>query len=120
MVRAFEAGDVERMLALFSQRALCERALARFAVEVVTADTPLSLKDIRVSFKNEDSIAVSEFRVNGTVSIRGRSVGHQPSQWRVTWRKGSYDWRVIRIQELDPLRSEPLDRLGKIGAQVCP
>ena len=120
MVRAFEAGDSERMLEHFSQRAVCERMLAVFAVNAVTADAPLSLKDVQVSLQNEDSMAVSTFRVNGSVSVKGRSLGHQPSQWRVTWRREADDWRLIRIQELDPLRSEPLNRLGQLGASVCP
>ncbi|MCA9053123.1 MAG: hypothetical protein KDA75_04765 [Planctomycetaceae bacterium] len=119
VVRGFEAGDADRMLEHFSEQAVCERMLAIFAVNTVTADAPLSLKDVQVSLQNEDSIAVSIFRVNGTVSVNLRSLGHQPSQWRVTWRREAGDWRIIRIQELDPLRSEPLNRLGQIGAKVC-
>lgn len=119
VVRAFERGDADGMLVHFSQRALCERLLAKFAVGVVTAEHPLSLKDIQVTLQNEDSIAVSTFRVNGTVAVRGRSVGHQPSLWQATWRKEADEWKIIRIQELDPIREEPINRLGQIGAQLC-
>lgn len=120
VVRAFERGDGDAMLHHFSQRALCERLLAKFALETVTVEHPLSLKDIQVSLQNEDSIAVSTFRANGTVAVRGRSVGHQPSQWQAHWRKEAGDWKLYRIQELDPLKSEPINRLGQIGAQLCP
>jgi hypothetical protein len=120
VVRAFESGSVDVALSFVSQRALCERALVSFGIDHVRVEQPLSIKDIQVELQNEDSIAVSTFRANGTVAINGRSVGHQPSQWRLTWRKEGGDWRIIRIQELDPLRSEPLHRLGQIGAKLCP
>jgi hypothetical protein len=119
LVAAFERSDSDGMLQHFSQRALCERILAKFAAETVTVEHPLSLKDIQVSLQNEDSIAVSTFRVNGTVAVHGRSLGHQPSQWEVRWRKEAGEWRIYRLQELDPLRSEPIDRLGQIGAKLC-
>lgn len=120
VVRAFERADETALLQHVSLRAVCERALMQFAFQAVTAEHPLSLKDIQVTLQNEDSIAVSTFRVNGSVAVRGRSLGHQPSQWRVTWRKEAGEWRIIRIQELDPLRSEPLERLQQIGARICP
>ncbi len=120
MVRAFEAREREEMLGYFSPRALCERMLVEFALNVVTVEQPLSIKDVQVTLQNEDSIAISTFRANGTVAIRGRSAGHHPSQWRVTWRLEGGEWKITRIEELDPLRSEPLDRLSRLGANLCP
>ncbi|MFV0446815.1 MAG: hypothetical protein ACK5Q5_24855 [Planctomycetaceae bacterium] len=120
VVRSFERGDAEGMLQHISPQAVCEQLLVTFAVEVVTVEHPLSLKDIQIRLQNEDSIAISTFRVNGTVAVRGRTVGHQPSQWQVTWRKEANEWKIRRIQELDPLKSEPINRLGQIGAQLCP
>jgi hypothetical protein len=120
VVRAFEAGDAETTLGYFSNRAACERLLATFALEIVTVENPLSIKDIQIELQNENSIANSTVRVNGTVAIRGRSAGHNPSMWRITWRKEAEEWKIIRLQELDPLREEPLDRLARLGATVCP
>lgn len=119
VVRAFEAGDRDATLGHFSPRAACERLMATVALEVVTVDQPLSVKDIQVTLQNEDSIANSTVRVNGTVAVRGRSVGHQASMWRITWRKEAQEWKIIRLQELDPLRGTPIDRLERIGARLC-
>lgn len=120
VVAAFERGDEKQLLDHFAARALCERLLAQWAVQVVTVEQPLSLKDIQVELHGEGSLAISTFRVNGRVAVRGRSAGHQPSQWRVTWQQQAGEWKIIRLQELDPLRSEPLERLQQIGAHVCP
>lgn len=120
LVRAFERGDRGEMLSYLSPQAVCERALVEFALETVTVEHPLSIKDVQVTLHNEDSVAISTFRANGTVAVRGRSLGHHPSQWRLTWRRMADEWRITRIEELDPLRSEPLHRLGQIGAKLCP
>lgn len=120
VVRAFEAGDVDRTLGYLSPRAACERLLVQFAIQVVTVPEPLSLKDYDVRLHNEDSIATTTFRVNGRVLIRGQPAGYHPTQWQATWRKEAGEWRMTRIQELDPVRGQPIDRLRGLGAQVCP
>jgi hypothetical protein len=120
VVGAFERGNAEEMLGYFSQRRACERALAEFAVSNVTVEEPLSLHIGEVTMQNEDSIAVTTFRVNGTVRVRGNSAGHQASQWKVTWRLEGGEYRIERIQELDSLRNDPTDRLARIGATLCP
>jgi hypothetical protein len=119
IVRSFEAGDADATLNYFSPRARCERLVASFALGVVTVEHPLSVKDVQVALQNEDSIANSTVRVNGTVAIRGRSVGHQASMWRITWRKEADAWKIIRLQELDPLHEDPIDRLARLGATLC-
>lgn len=120
VVRAFEAGDLDRTWSFFSRQAVCERALVQFAIQVVTVDEPLSLKDYQVTLHNENSMAVSTFRVNGRVNIRGQPAGYHPSLWRATWRKEAGEWRILRIQELDPIHGEPIDRLKGLGARLCP
>jgi hypothetical protein len=120
VVRAFERGDREEMLGYFSPRAHCERLLVEFAIKTVTVPEPLSVKDIEVTLQNDDSIAQSRFRANGVVAVRGRTLPHQPSQWQLTWQMMDGDWKVTRIQELDYLHSEPINRLGQIGGQLCP
>jgi hypothetical protein len=120
VVRSFEAGDLENTLSYFSRQAACERALVQFALQVVTVTEPLSLKDYQVELHNENSLAISTFRVNGRVHIRGQPAGYHPSQWRATWRKEAGEWRILRIQELDPIRGEPIDRLKGLGAKMCP
>ena len=119
MVRAFEHQDEQAMLDAFSPRALCERALAAFAVQNITVEQPLSLKDIRVQLQNENSVAIATFRVNGTLQFRGQTTGHQASQWQTVWRKEAGEWKIERLQELDPIRGDPINRLGSLGQKLC-
>lgn len=107
------------MLDAFSPRALCERALAAFAVQNITVEQPLSLKDIRVQLQNENSVAIATFRVNGTLQFRGQTTGHQASQWQTVWRKEAGEWKIERLQELDPIRGDPINRLGSLGQKLC-
>lgn len=119
LVRAFERRDEPAMLDVFSPRADCERALATFAVQNITVDQPLSLKDIRVDLQNQNSVAIATFRVNGAIRYRGQSTGHQASQWRTVWRKQAGEWKIEQLQELDPIRGEPINRLGSLGQKLC-
>ncbi len=120
VVRAFESGDVERTQSFFSAGAACERLLVAAAMNIVTVDQPLAIKAVNVRLQNENSVAISEFRVNGTVNVRGRNVGHQPSMWRITWRREAGEWKIVRIEELDPIREDRIDRLDRLGVNLCP
>ncbi|MEZ6066230.1 MAG: hypothetical protein R3B90_11100 [Planctomycetaceae bacterium] len=119
VVRAFEAGDADRMLGHFSPRRHCERTLATVAIDIVTVHQPLSIKDVQVEMSHADSIATSTFRVNGVVHLKGRELPHQPTMWRVTWRLEGGEYKIERLQELDPMRGEPINRLGSIGIKLC-
>jgi len=119
LVRAFESGDAERTLAFISPQARCERTLVQFAIGLVRFEEPLSLKDYQITLQHEDSTAMSTFRANGRVLVRGQPVGHQASMWQAIWRKEAGLWKLIRIHELDPLHGDRVDRLRGIGAQLC-
>jgi len=114
LVRNFEAQNLDATLEHISQRALLERALVTGGIQVLHVPQPLAIKDISVALQNEDSVAISRFRVNGTVELNGRSLGHQPSMWEVTWRKEGGEWKATKIQELDPIREEPLSRVEQM------
>lgn len=119
VVRAFEAGDADRTLAFFSSQAECERLIANAALIVITVKAPLSIKDVGVDLEKDGTVAVSRFRVNGEVLIRGQSIGHQATLWRVMWRKEGGDWRIARLQQLDPISGERTNHVSAIGAKVC-
>lgn len=113
VVRAFEAGDADRTLAYFDEAAVGERAMATIALRLVTVEDPLSLKDISVAPLDERAIEAT-FRVNGTVLVRGSSVGHQATMWSTIWQKSGDQWRIARVQQRDPLTGEPLNQLSQL------
>lgn len=114
LVRDFEAGDLDRTLAHFSPQALTERLMVAVGMKMVTVNHPLSIKDVSIELTRENSIATSRFRANGDVLLNGRSVGHQASYWELKWRLEAGEWRVVQIQELDPLRGTPINRVATV------
>ena len=123
MVHAFEQKDVDRVAGFFSQqwRVPIELPMVRqldfipvrFAVQqamdLVEAEGDLRLTDVSVEMKNNDTRATSHFRVNGTFRVKNYGdVGHQPTRWEFDWQKEGGEWKVIRIERLDPINRTPM------------
>jgi hypothetical protein len=113
VVRAFEAGDVEQTLGYFAETAHAERGMASVALQFITVEDPLSLKDISVEPLDESALRAT-FRVNGTVLYHGGSVGHQATMWSTVWVKSQDQWRIARVQQLDPITGDRLDHLSRL------
>ncbi len=94
--------------------------MAAFGIAYVRpAQHHFALKDIQVEFSNQNSLAKTHFRVNGVVLVKGRNIGHQATLWEVTWRKEGCHWRITRVQQLHPLRGEPINQLKYLGYLPC-
>jgi len=105
---AFERGDQAETLNLISRQAPEIRSMAELALENVKLDGRLRVTDTRIEMKAGNSRASTHFRANGSLSYRGRSVGHQTSRWEFTWQKEGGQWKVIRVQQRHPQSGEPL------------
>ncbi|MEZ6056211.1 MAG: hypothetical protein R3C01_05860 [Planctomycetaceae bacterium] len=117
LVRDFESGDQHRTLAHFSELAIVERLMVGAGMNLVSVAHPLSLKDFSIELSHEDSVATTRFRANGEVLVNGRSVGHQATFWELRWRKEADAWKVIAVQELDPIRGTPQNRAATFTAK---
>jgi ketosteroid isomerase-like protein len=106
---AFTKKDVDRTLAFFSPQANDLRAQCRAAFAWVEFPEGLDIKDMKVTLSNENSRAVSHFRANGTVSIRGTATTHAASRWEVTWQKEAGQWKIVEVQRLHPYKDEKWD-----------
>ncbi|MEX0587121.1 MAG: hypothetical protein WD176_10780 [Pirellulales bacterium] len=106
---AFERHDEsETMKHISAQDGLLQLAVAKGLDEVELTGT-LSVTDVAVTMRNQDSRAVSHFRANGPISVKGAGhVGHVASRWELTWQKEGGDWRIINVQRLDPISGEPM------------
>ena len=104
LTSAFQRKDHDRTLGFISRQAPELRNMAEFALENVTVQDDLKVKDMHVRVTNENTRAVSRFRANGTISFQGTNFGPQPSLLEVTWQKENGDWKIIGLRRLNPIK----------------
>jgi hypothetical protein len=114
LVEAFVRGDRERVVSYFSAKAPELRALALRGLDLVEFPSGIDVKDMSVRVSNENTRAVSLFRANGVVSIKGLGgQGHMPSRWQVTWQKEGSDWKIVEVVRLQPYKDEAMQILDQ-------
>ena len=109
LVNAFIKKDRDRTLAFFSPQAADLRTKCEAALAWVDFPNGLDIKDVGVTMSNDNTQAVSRFRANGTVSVKGTGASHAPSRWEVTWRKEAGQWKIVDVQRLHPYKDEKMD-----------
>lgn len=107
LAMSFQRGDSAAVLDAISQQAPALRQLASLALKRVEV-TDISVTAVNVELRGlGDSRAKSHFRVNGTVTLdKSHKIGHQPTRWIATWQKETDRWRMIDIEQLDPISGE--------------
>ncbi|MBX3444597.1 MAG: hypothetical protein KF774_19510 [Planctomyces sp.] len=108
LVRDFEAGRSEAVLDAITTQSPELRALAALALSTVTV-RDLRLTDVTVELSpGTDTRARSHFRVNGSAVLNStHDVGHQPTRWIARWQRETDRWRIVEIEQLDPITGEP-------------
>lgn len=105
---AFQQRDEDELLSFFSHRAPELRGVALIAVRTIETQGDLRITDVSVSVKQ--GRARSTFRANGVFSAVGYgSIGHKPTRWDVGWQQEGGEWRIIDVEQLDPITGEPTD-----------
>lgn len=112
LAAAFQRKDHDRALSFFSAQEPELRMMAETALEQVTLNDDLDIKDFDIRLFGEGTGAVSRFRANGTGSGFGGS-GRFASRWDVTWQKEGGDWKIIAVQRLNPLKEEKMQTFEK-------
>jgi len=115
LVADFTAQDEEATLDHFSPQAVDWRTQAQLALKLVKIQN-IDVKDLSVKMTSGGSEAVSQFRANGRITFSGMDAGHQPSRWKLTWRREQGEWKIIDVVRLNPLKDEPMAILEH-GAQ---
>ena len=109
---AFERNNAQEVLDYIAPNNRFLRAEAFLGMEIVEATGPLSVTDVSVAMRNQDSRAISHFRVNGPIRVsRFGDVGHPSSRWDVTWQKQGGDWKITDVRRLDPVSGELMEML---------
>jgi len=112
LVEAFVRGDRDRVVSFFSAKAPDLRSLALRGLDLVEFPNGIDVKDVSVKLSNENSRAVSLFRANGVVSVKGLGAQQQmASRWQVTWQKEGNDWQIVEVVRLHPYKDESMQIL---------
>ncbi|MEX0717688.1 MAG: nuclear transport factor 2 family protein [Planctomycetaceae bacterium] len=107
---AFRRKDPTATLEHFSAQATRERFLVAWAMAAVTVHDDLTITDMQIELAAQGSRATSHFRANGTIELLGRGIlGHRPSRWLLTWQKEGGAWRIIHVEQLDPINGRPIE-----------
>src|SRR5262245_44445066 len=112
LVEAFVRGDRDRVVSFFSAKAPELRSLALRGLDLVEFPSGIDVKDMSVRVTNENTRAVSLFRANGVVSVKGLGARQQmASRWQVTWQKEGNDWKIVEVVRLHPYKDESMQIL---------
>ncbi|AMV21067.1 hypothetical protein [Planctomyces sp. SH-PL14] len=90
--------------------------LADHAIDVVEVGNDIHVTDVQVEVLSQGTRASSHFRVNGTVGLRGHGAGsHFPFRFRARWQKEPAGWKMVEIQDLDPINGNELNRFNYVN-----
>jgi len=98
----------------FSDTAPQWKLVCATAMAMVDVDGDLRLTDFQTRVTNQNSRAVTHFRANATLNVKGfGNVGHQPARIELTWAKEPTGWKIIAVRRLHPIKDEELDVLAQ-------
>lgn len=112
---AFQQKRLDDTLTWISPQAPHLKLLVLGAIKIVDVSDDMRVSDLQIKLSNEDSRAVSTFRVNARVGLVGTADRqHHPTRWEADWRLEGGEWRMIQLTELDPMTGEQLNRLTQL------
>ncbi len=112
LTSAFQHQDKPKTLSFFSAQAIAERAVINLAFDQVHVGDDLRITDLSVAFKAANSLAISHFRANASISLNMSVVsgdfGHHPSRWELDWQQEAGEWKVVKVHRLHPITGKEL------------
>jgi hypothetical protein len=105
-------GDLKGTLDYLSPTADAERGQIETAMRIADVEDDLHVSDMDVKTVAGDTQAVSYFRANGTVNLKGYGSRHVATYWEVSWRKEGGRWKVFQIKRLNPITGEVIGLLA--------
>jgi hypothetical protein len=111
LTSAFQQQDKQKTLSFFSPRAK-ERMLIELALDKVHIGSDLRISDVSVTFKAANSLAISHFRANASVSVNmppfAGDLGFHPSRWELEWEREAGEWKIIKVHRLHPITGKEM------------
>ena len=101
-------GDIEKVLSYISDDAGGLKSDVESRLEHVKIDEGLRITDLAVTMQPGGLQAKSHFRANGAGSYK--SLSHNfATRWNLTWQKEAGTWKLIKIEQLEPINGDVLD-----------
>lgn len=111
LTSAFQKQDAQKTLSYFSPLAK-ERILVELALRSVHVGDDLRISDVSVTFKAANSVAISHFRANASVSVSVPAMsgdfGFQPSRWELEWQREAGEWKIVKVHRLHPITGKEI------------
>lgn len=108
LAEAVKEGTPEKVVEYISSEAKSLREYIRGRMEDVDVDEDLRITDLQVTL-DEAGKAKSHFRANGTGTWK-KTLSHAfTTRWNLTWKKEGETWRVIQIEQLDPIKGDVIN-----------
>lgn len=117
LVEAFQKNDEPATLKNISTgpNSLGLVALVKLAIHAVDIDPDYRITDVQIQTQANDTAATSHFRVNATLRLPTQgNLGHKPFRFNGKWRVETGEWRLVEIEELDPINGEVLNRFDMV------
>lgn len=118
MTSAFQKRDLDGTLHYVSHQAPDIRTLVVFGYNVIQVEDDMRVTDIQITFRAQETRATSRFRVNARVTAHpggGLTFSHhRPTRWEAKWQQEAGAWRMIDLQQLDPVTGDRVDHLNSI------
>lgn len=115
LAAAVEEDDVDGVLQFIAEDQSALRNKVRVGMSQFRVDGGLRVTDVDAHFNDERTAIISRLRANGTVASKLNSAAsrHVATMWEFTWKKEGDQWRIVKIQRLDPLKEEPIDMFSR-------
>ena len=97
--------DIKKTMDYVSDSAEWIRVDIRIGLGMIKTIDRLSISDLDVTMKLQNSRAVTHFRANGSWTI-GDYAGHSATRWRLTWQKEEGNWKIIKVERLHPMNGQ--------------
>lgn len=111
LTSAFQKQDAQKTLSYFSPLAR-ERVLVELALRTVHVGNDLRISDVSVAFRAANSVAISHFRANASVSVSVSSFsgdfGYHPSRWELEWGREAGEWKIVKVRRLNPITGKEI------------
>jgi hypothetical protein len=111
LTSAFQAQDVDKTISYFSPQAP-ERIVIQSMLSKVKVHNDLRVTDLSVTFKAANSLAISHFRANASVSATigtlTTDIPYQPSRWELDWQREAGEWKIVKVHRLNPVTGKEI------------
>ncbi len=106
---AVKEGDPETVIAFISTEAGGLRQLIGSRIQDVDVADDLRITDLQVTLESSAEKAKSHFRANGTGTLKQSFSHNFTTRWNLTWQKERETWKVIQIDQLDPIKGDVIN-----------